>query len=86
MPQLVNEDLGKPDPGAGLARIVDVIRETNAYLSHDAPWSLTDPSKVDEKNACIYMCAESIRICGILLQPIHARKDEATIGYDGSIG
>lgn len=74
LPQLVNEDLGKPNPGAGLARIMDAVYETNAYMQHDAPWKLSDSARVDEKNACIFMCAESIRICGILLQPFMPEK------------
>lgn len=76
LPRLVNEDLSKPNPGAGLARIMDAVYETNAYIQHDAPWALTSPEKEDEKNACIYMCAESLRICGIMLQPFMPEKME----------
>ena len=43
-------------------------------MQHDAPWDLTSPEQQDDKNSCIYMCAESIRICGILLQPFMPAK------------
>ena len=86
LPRLVDEDLAKPNPGAGLARIMDAVYETNAYMQHDAPWSLTDPAKKDEKNACIYMCAESIRICGILLQPFMPEKAKQLLDNLGVAG
>ena len=86
IPQLVKEDLARPDPGVGLMRIMKVIRETNAYITHDAPWNLTEPTQADQKNACIYMCAESLRICGILLQPYMPGKMKQlldTLGVSG---
>ena len=66
-------------------RIMKVIRETNAYITHDAPWNLTDPAQADQKNACIYMCAESLRICGILLQPYMPEKMKQLLDTLGGI-
>lgn len=35
------------------------------------------------KNSCIYVCAESLRICGILLQPYIPEKAEALLNVVG---
>lgn len=44
--------------------------QTNKYLQHAQPWDLAeDPEKSKEVDRIIYLAAESLRICGILLQP-----------------
>ena len=74
VPDSVKKDLAEPNPGAGLAKIMDAVYQTNAYMQHEAPWTMKGSEKEDEKNACIFMCAESLRICGILLQPFMPDK------------
>jgi len=43
----------------------------NNYIQNAAPWYITDQKQLDE---IIFMCAESIRISGILLQPYMPSK------------
>ena len=43
----------------------------NKYMQEAAPWYLKDPERLD---CIIYLCAESLRICGILLQPYMPSK------------
>ena len=38
------------------------------------PWNLVKPEEREELDSVIYMCAESLRICGILLQPYMPTK------------
>lgn len=47
-------------------------------MQGSSPWhtsdeTFTDPSRLEEERRCnqevVYLCAESLRICGILLQP-----------------
>ena len=61
------------------------IRKTNVYMSSKAPWSLVTTGHSNEPkvlsseeeaelDGMIYLCSESIRICGILLQPYMPAK------------
>ena len=43
----------------------------NIYLHEAAPWDAKSEAKLD---GIIYLCAESLRICGILLQPYMPSK------------
>ena len=43
----------------------------NQYMQKAAPWYVTDEQQLD---GIIFMCAESIRISGILLQPYMPSK------------
>ena len=44
--------------------------QTNRYMQHTQPWDLVgNPQESENLNSVIYLCAESLRICGILLQP-----------------
>ena len=83
LPHMVHQDLAKPDPGLGLGKIIEAIRETNRYLQETEPWRMKEPQLTDEKNACIYMCAESLRICGILLQPFMPEKSKQLLDMIG---
>ena len=38
-------------------------------MQQSAPWNYKDSGDKAHLNRIIYLCAESIRICGILLQP-----------------
>lgn len=50
------------------------LSQTNAYMQASAPWDLGDPKKQEQLDRVIYLCAESLRICGILLQPFMPAK------------
>ena len=39
-----------------------------------APWNLIEPEDRERLDRIIYICSESIRICGILLQPYMPSK------------
>lgn len=43
-------------------------------MQASAPWDLGDPEKQEQLDCVIYLCAESLRICGILLQPFMPAK------------
>lgn len=45
----------------------------NQYITFNEPWKLIKSSKSQDKeraNVVLYHCIESLRICGILLQPV----------------
>lgn len=69
LPKSVAEDMKRPDPGDALAKIMNVIYDTNVFLAQTKPWDDKDPGKQDRVNEIIYFCSETLRICGILLQP-----------------
>ena len=50
------------------------LPQTNAYMQASAPWDLGEPENQDQLDRIIYLCAESLRICGILLQPYMPAK------------
>ena len=47
-------------------------RQTNKYITDTAPWQkgTSDSSMFEDKSFAIALCAESLRLCGILLQPV----------------
>ena len=61
--------------------IINVIHQTNMFLSHSEPWIMASNIRQEEVSeekkqrmikdlhTVIFMCAESLRISGILLQP-----------------
>lgn len=51
-----------------------MLSQTNAYMQSSAPWNLSEPEQQEQLDRVIYLCAESLRICGILLQPYMPAK------------
>lgn len=43
-------------------------------MQFSAPWNLCEPEKQEQLDSVIYLCVESLRICGILLQPYMPAK------------
>ena len=74
LPASVAEDMEKPNPGDALAKVMNVIYDTNVYLAHTKPWSMEVLKDQDRLHEVIYLCSESLRICGILLQPFMPEK------------
>ncbi|KAL8826537.1 MAG: hypothetical protein Q9191_003741 [Dirinaria sp. TL-2023a] len=70
MPDKVAQMMANLDSGAALREIMNGIFKTNEYMQKAAPW------KADEEQAdkIIFLCSESVRICGILLQPYMPSK------------
>ncbi|KAI9876199.1 MAG: methionyl-tRNA synthetase [Pleopsidium flavum] len=61
-----------PDAGEALRQIMRKINTTNAYMHHCQPWDLVTSNNskdIAELDRIIYLCAEALRVCGILLQP-----------------
>ena len=48
-----------------------------------APWSYAKSGHHDQADPVIYLCAESLRICGILLQPYMPTKSNALLDMLG---
>ncbi|KAL8739719.1 MAG: hypothetical protein Q9190_007504 [Brigantiaea leucoxantha] len=75
LPDQVLAHMDDLNPGLALKTIMEVISKTNEYITHSAPWylagNLRDPHHLDR---IIFLCAESIRISGILLQPVMPSK------------
>ena len=74
LPASVAEDMDKLNPGDALAKTMNVVYDTNAYLQQTKPWDLKGPENATRLKEVIYLTAESIRICGILLQPFMPEK------------
>jgi methionyl-tRNA synthetase len=70
LPGTVASTMKTLNPGAALWKVMDAIYSTNRYIQHSQPWDLVGrKEKEGELASVIYLCAESLRICGILLQP-----------------
>ncbi|KAL9634002.1 MAG: hypothetical protein Q9204_003175 [Flavoplaca sp. TL-2023a] len=90
LPSAVEHWLAKLHPGAAIKQVLAVIQQTNQYMQKSSPWDLsarTDEHGVPrgiihlptdqhirKVDSIIYLCAESIRICGILLQPVMPQR------------
>ncbi|MCJ1431781.1 methionyl-tRNA synthetase [Xylographa pallens] len=70
LPEKVTAKFEALDSGAALKEIMNAVYATNRYMQHTQPWDLVgNPQESENLNSVIYLCAESLRICGILLQP-----------------
>ncbi|KAF6232018.1 hypothetical protein HO173_009855 [Letharia columbiana] len=78
--------MSEPDPREGLHTIMKVVHDTNAYMQSSAPWNLCEPEKQEQLDCVIYLCAESLRICGILLQPYMPAKMKQLLDMLGVAG
>ncbi|KAA6414701.1 MAG: methionyl-tRNA synthetase [Lasallia pustulata] len=76
LPDMVMNRMERLDSGAALMVIMDTIYMTNTYMQQSAPWDYKDGGDKAHLNRIIYLCVESIRICGILLQPYMPGKME----------
>ena len=72
----VDRHFEKLDPGAALKLIMQTIFETNAYMQAMSPWNLVSEAEGDtveqahaRVDVVVYLCAEALRVCAILLQP-----------------
>ena len=74
LPMSVSVDMEEQNPGDALAKVMNVIYDTNIYLQFTKPWDLKELRNRDRLNEIIYLCSESLRICGILLQPFMPEK------------
>ena len=75
LPQTVASKFEALDSGAALREIMSVVYRANAYLQESAPWTVAKKAdSVLEVDSIIYLCAETLRICAILLQPFMPSK------------
>ena len=77
LPSRVSRHFDNLDSSSALQAIMGVIFATNAYMTRNAPWNLAlseDYKEMNQMNQIVFYCAESLRICGILLQPFMPAK------------
>ena len=75
LPDVVARKFEGLDSGAALREVMEVVYGTNSYMQASAPWTVAKESETKgEVDSIIYLCAESLRICGILLQPYMPSK------------
>ncbi|KAI9816998.1 MAG: methionyl-tRNA synthetase [Phylliscum demangeonii] len=78
--------LVKFDLRYALRAIIDVVRLSNKLFADNEPWTLIESTKYRPRalaQQTVYLCAEALRICGILLQafiPTKARELLDAIG------
>ncbi|ORY48656.1 hypothetical protein BCR33DRAFT_714391 [Rhizoclosmatium globosum] len=64
----------------GLESVIAVVSEANRYWDHQKPWILADKASEGDLQAkeqlqtALYVCFETIRITGLLLQPVMPEK------------
>ncbi|KAI9882267.1 MAG: hypothetical protein M1823_005987 [Watsoniomyces obsoletus] len=67
----VNKEMEQLNIAAALKTIIEVVYATNKYMQHRQPWDTENETGngPDRRELTIYLIAETLRICGILLQP-----------------
>lgn len=59
---------------SGIDQVMEALRETNAYIEREKPWVLKkDPASAEKLSVVLGVAMESLRVGGILLQPIVPR-------------
>ncbi|MCJ1424355.1 methionyl-tRNA synthetase, partial [Sticta canariensis] len=79
LPSIVANKMEKLDSRAALQTIESKLRSTNRFMQDSTPWHIVKgqnitATKQRQLDEIIYACAESLRICGILLQPYMPSK------------
>ena len=74
LPSCVSQHFDNLDSSSALQAIMEVIFATNAYLQQRRPWNFERKAHAEKVDQIIFYCAESLRICGILLQPFMPAK------------
>ncbi|OOF97884.1 hypothetical protein ASPCADRAFT_205159 [Aspergillus carbonarius ITEM 5010] len=69
VPKRVAEQMEGLNPRAALQEITSLIDQTNKYIHHAEPWK-----SPNDRQRSIYNVAESLRMTGILLQPVMPTK------------
>ena len=60
-----------------LTEIFDVLRASNKYIDETTPWILAkEEDKIDRLETVLYNLLESIRVCGLLLNPFLTKTSE----------
>ncbi|KAK4996560.1 methionyl-tRNA synthetase [Elasticomyces elasticus] len=80
-------------PNLALKQIMLTIYAANAYLQATSPWTLVSwlkdnqldppPNTKEHIDRIVFLCAESLRICGILLQPYMPDKAKLLLDMIG---
>ena len=66
----------------GIDEIMESLRNTNEYMSKEEPWALKK-TDIERLNYVLVLCLESVRISGILLQPIIPNTSERLLSKLG---
>ena len=67
---LVDDNMNRLQISDAITEIFNVLRFTNKYIDETTPWILAkDESKKDRLQSVIYHLLESIRVCGLYLEP-----------------
>lgn len=84
LPSTADQHMRDLYPNKAVQTIMSAVYDANAYLQAKAPWKVVSAmreAKVDpfkgnraEIDAVIFVCSESLRIVGILLQPVMPEK------------
>jgi methionyl-tRNA synthetase len=84
----VEQKMTELSPGGALRVLEQAISEANVYITKRTPWdtikqSENNPSMLSRTNLTVYLCAEALRIVGILLQPVMPSKTAELLDYLG---
>ncbi|KAL8994012.1 MAG: hypothetical protein Q9169_005911 [Polycauliona sp. 2 TL-2023] len=90
LPSAVEHCMTSLNPGAAMKRVLTVVQQTNQYMQKASPWDLSARTNehgrprrerhlpldqhIAKVDSIIYLCAESVRICGIMLQPVMPQR------------
>ena len=73
----VEKKMDNLEIGAALDEIFDVLRRSNKFIDETMPWALAkEEDKKDRLETVLYNLLESIRVCGLLLNPFITETSE----------
>ncbi|KAI1452703.1 methionyl-tRNA synthetase [Annulohypoxylon moriforme] len=71
------------NPSLALKEIMELVFETNSYLTDTEPWRKSEEEDKTELNQIVFYAAESLRVVGILLQPFIPEKSKKVLDVLG---
>ena len=73
----VSKKMDKLQISDSLTEIFDLLRASNKYIDDTTPWILAkEEDKIDRLETVLYNLLESIRVCGLLLNPFLTNTSE----------
>ncbi len=85
LPAVVKEKVNSLRLNEAIEETMQVIRQVNRYLEHQAPWKVAKEN-LERAASILYTATEALRICTILLQAVIPNKAEAVLEILGAQG
>jgi methionyl-tRNA synthetase len=84
LPGEVNRSIQELKPNLAVEAVLNLVRQTNAYIAECEPWKAAKEGRLDEAGQCLSVSVRALRTIAILLHPVMPKKMEALLAQIGT--